>query len=120
MDTGRLQTMGPGDVVPFVEARLELDKNSHLLASLSCLDQQIDQGRVRPDAVERHFDRAHVWILNRGLAEMPRTDVKRIEWMMHEMVALADLVEDRLDVVVDPHAVRRERWILELRMVQAA
>jgi hypothetical protein len=43
---------------------------------------------------------------------------ERIERMVHQVVLVADLVEDRLDVVVVPQLPRREGRVLQLRAVQ--
>ena len=117
VDAGRLEPVGPGDVVALVEARLQLDEHGHLLALLGGVDQEIDQRRVLADPVERHLDRDDQRIGDRGAQERLDGD-ERIERVVHQVVLVADLVEDRLEVVGVPQLPRRERRILQLRAVQ--
>jgi hypothetical protein len=85
--------VGPDDVVALVEARLQLDEHRHLLALLGRLDQQVDERRVGADAVQRHLDGDDVRVLHRGPEE--RLDRReRIERVVHQVVLVADLLED--------------------------
>ena len=98
VDAGRFQPFGPRDVVALVEARLELDEHRHLLALLGSLDEQVDERRVLPDAIERHLDRHHLGILDGGPQE--RFDGgERVERVVDQIVLVANLVEDRLQIV---------------------
>ena len=114
VDAVRLQPLGPQDVVPLVESRLQLDEHGDLLAGFGRGDEQRNERRIRADAVQRHLDRDDVRVLHRRTKE--RLDRgERLERVMDQDVLVADLVEDHLGILVGaPEAVRRERRVLQL------
>ena len=63
VDAMRLQPLGPQDVVPLVESRLQFNEDGDLLARFGCGDEQRNERRIRADAVQRHLDRCHMRIL---------------------------------------------------------
>ena len=93
VDAGRLQAGRPLDVVALVEPRLQLDEHRHLLAGLGGLDQQVDQRRVRADAVQRHLDGDDVRVLD-GRAQERLDRGERLERVVDQEVLIADLLED--------------------------
>ena len=111
--------MGPRDVVALVESGLELHQDRNLLLCFGSLDQKVDQQRrVRPDPIERDLDRDHLRVVDRGPQE--RLDRReRVEWVVHQVITVGDLVEDRVDVSLGPEPPRRERRVLELGVMQA-
>ena len=50
------QSAGPFDVVLFIEARLEFDKDSNLLAIFAGMDERADEGRVLTDTIKSALD----------------------------------------------------------------
>ena len=93
MHTGLFQARRPVDIAALVETRLQLDQDRDLLAALRRLDEAVDHRRVRADAVERHFDREHARVVD-GRVDECLDRLERIERMVHELIAIANLVED--------------------------
>ncbi len=117
VDARRLEAVRPDDVVALVEARLELDEHRDLLSLLGGLDEQVDQRRVLADAVQRHLDRDDRRVLDRRTQE--RLDRgERVEGMVHEVVLVAHLLEDGVDVVRRPERAGEERRVLQARTMQ--
>ena len=110
---GVFQALRPLDVAALVESRLQLDEHRHLLAALGRLDEPIDDGRVGADAVERHLDGDDARIVDRRVDE--RFDrLERVERMMHQLIAVADLVED-VGRSLPPHLGWLQRPIPQIR-----
>ena len=93
VDAGGLHPRRPGDVVAFVEARLQLDEHRDLLALFGRGHEHVDQRRIRSDAVQRHLDRDDLRILD-GRAQERLDRRERIERMVDQDVLLAEVVED--------------------------
>ena len=110
---GILEACCPLDVAPFVESRFQFDEHGDLLAALGGLDEAIDDRRVRADAVERHLDGHDARIVD-GRVDERFDRLKRVERVMHELIAIPDLVEDfRRAFAPDPG--RLHRPIVQIR-----
>ena len=73
---------------------------------------------MRPDQIERDLDRDHLRVLDLGPQE--RLDRReRVKRVMHQVITVGDLVEDRVDVSLGPEPPRREQRVLELGVTQA-
>ena len=113
VDARFLQPVGPGDVVPLVEARLQLHEHGDLLARVRRLYQEIDERRIVADPVERHLDRDDGGIAERR-AEQRLDRGERVERMMDHVVAVADELEHFLRLGAAPDHARDERRVFEL------
>ena len=102
----RLEPLGPVDVGLFVEARFQLDDRHHFLAALGRRDQQIHQGRLAADAVDRLLDREHIGVVHR-LAQELHHRLERFERMVQQHVAFAQPLEHRLQMRQPPLRPRR-------------
>ncbi len=88
-----LEGLGPADVALFVEARLELEEDGHLLAVGGGLHQRVDDRRVAAHAVERGLDGQHVGVVGGGAHEV-HDRVERVVGVVQQDVPLADGGED--------------------------
>ena len=88
-----LEGLGPADVALFVEARLELEEDGHLLAVGGGLHQRVDDRRVATHAVERRLDGQHVGVVGGGAHEVDDR-VERVVGVVQQDVAVADGGED--------------------------
>ena len=76
-------------------------------------------GEFGADAVERHLDRDHVRVVDRGAQE--RLDRReRVERVVDQEVLIGDLLEDLVGLVRRPQRARRERRVLQRRAMQLA
>src|SRR5215510_9212609 len=58
-----LELPSPGNVVLLVKTRLEFHQDCDLLAALGSVNQGFDDWRIRPNTVQRRFDRQNIRIL---------------------------------------------------------
>ena len=86
---GVFQAPRPGDVVRFVEPRLDLDQDRDLLAVLRGARERLDEGAVAARAVQRLLDGEHLGILGRFLDEAD-DGIERLVRMVQEDVARRD------------------------------
>jgi len=85
----------PVDVRFLVEAGFELDDHRDLLAIERRIDEMLDDARLRRGAVERHLDRANLWVLARFAQEPLHRGAKRLVGMVQQKrFLLADRVKN--------------------------
>src|ERR1043166_1612040 len=91
---GFSKTLGPFNVVLFVEARFDFHDGRDLFATFACFDKCFGNWRVLPSAIQTHLDRQHFRIIRGRLYEVSNT-LKRCVRMMQELILLLDCFEDR-------------------------
>ena len=93
MSTNFFQLGCPADIGLFIEARHQFDHNGDFLAILRGADQGLHQHRVSAGAVNRHFDRNHLRILD-CLIQQFNDRGKGLVGVMQQDVAFADAFEN--------------------------
>src|SRR5262249_49558662 len=78
---GFTKTLGPLDVVLFIDPRLDLHDGRHLLATLTRFDQRLRNRRLRSRAIETHLDRHDVRVMRGRLNEIDDRYKGRVRMM---------------------------------------
>ena len=99
VNAGLLELASPGDVGLLVEASLDLNQRQDLLASLSRIDQRIDDWAVTACAIKGLLDCKHVWVGRCRSQECDNRCRERLVWVVHQNLALPDGRKD-VDLLV--------------------
>jgi len=92
VNAGFLHLFGPGDVVGFIKAGLEFNKNGHLFFVVSGGDQSIEDRGIAAGAVQGHFDGEYRGI-GGGVLEEGDDGGEAFVGMVEQDVPLADGLE---------------------------
>ena len=99
-----LELARPVDVGLLVEPGLELDDDRHLLAVERCVDEVLDDARLRRCAIERHLDRANLRVLARLAKEPLYRSAKRLEGVVKQQ---RPVFSDGVENIAPPYEARR-------------
>jgi hypothetical protein len=92
MDAGLLHLAGPSDVVGFIEASFQFDKNRNLFFVVGGGNESVQEGRIPAGSIESHLDCEDLRI-DRSLFEKRDDGLKTFVGMMQEDVVLTDCLK---------------------------
>ena len=105
-----LEGSGPGDVIGFVESRLELEENRNLLPPLRRFGKRAHDTCVSRGAIQSHLDGENVVVRRRGQQELLHREVKRIEGMVDHHILLLQYIEDASRGVLELGGCCGDEW----------
>ena len=109
----------PLNVGFFIKARLQLNEGRNVLAKGCGALERFDHRGPAACAIERDLDRKHVRIFSSSLDKPHNGIRKRIEWVVHEDVAILQHIEDVLAIALELRDLSGgERHVLQAAPVQ--
>ena len=113
MAAGFFQHLRPVDIILLVKPGFQLHQHRHLLAVLRRLGQRSDNRGIAADPIQGLFDGQHIRVPGR-FPDKIHHRLKGLVGVVHQNIALFDIVENAVLVVKGGHRLRRTLFTAQM------